>query len=148
MLSAICMLMLAGVACVPLRGEYPSRAMPRQGSSMRAASERGAVLSVVDAAVAKDVGQPVRLDVESVSIRPPFAAVVAVPLSESGQPIGYSATQSSAVATGTGAFDGQVAALLKYADGEWEILEYERGATDFPGSEWAGVHGAPPDIFE
>lgn len=136
-------LMLSG--CGPQRVEYPAGSQP--GSSASAASERTAVLDQVEAAVRDDIGQATTLEVRSVSIRPPFAAVVAVPRAESGDAIDFTAIPKYASAVNAGAFDDQVLALLKETAGGWEILEYELGSTDFPGRDWAKAHGAPEDMF-
>ena len=38
-------------------------------------------------------------------------------------------------------FDDHILALMKFEHGKWHIVEYEIGATDFPGQEWLEKHG-------
>jgi len=112
-----------------------------------ASSERAAVLEAVDAVVTSETGQPVSLVPQAVSIRLPFAAVTAAPLTESGDQIDFSAIPRYSAAVEAGAFDEQVLALLERTEAGWQVLEFEVGSTDFPGQEWARAHGAPEDIF-
>jgi len=145
-LIVIVVLAVSAAGCASrASSEYAPGSQP--GKSSTAAAERAAVLDTVDAAVTDDVGQPVSLVPQSVSIRLPFAAVAAAPLADDGSQIDFSASPKYSAAVNAGAFDAQVLALLKHTDTGWTVLEYELGATDFPGQEWARAHGAPEDIF-
>jgi hypothetical protein len=146
LLIAVSAALLALVGCTANPGvEYAPGSQPGPSST---ASERGVILEAVDAAVAADLGQPVTLEVHRLSIRPPFAAVSATPRAESGATIDFSKIPKYAPAVEAGAFDPQLLALLKKSNSGWVLLEYEIGATDFPGLDWAKAHGAPADIFD
>jgi len=138
-------LCLVGCASRSLAPEYSPGSAP--GKYPPTALERAAVLDALDALVEADLGRQVTLEVNSLSIDTPFAAVTATPFTPAGARIDFSGIPAYSAAVETGAFDDQVIALLEKSGGKWQVLEHEIGSTDFPGQEWARIHGAPEDIF-
>jgi len=107
-----------------------------------------AVIDVLTPVVSTEVGQPVRLQPNTVSVRDEWAYVDAQVANPDGSEIDWSTTNlASRYENGVMDTGGGVHALLKNENGTWVVLEHVIAPTDVAWIDWAARHGAPPDIL-
>lgn len=107
-----------------------------------------ALLDVLTPVVAAEVGQPVSLRTETVTVRDEWAYVDAAVLKADGSAIDWTATYlASRYENGAMDEGGGVHALLKNENGTWTLLEHVIAPTDVAWIDWAARHGVPPDIL-
>ena len=63
-----------------------------------------------------------------------------------GGPVDYRGTKYGD-AIDAGAFDDGIAALLRYNNGKWVVVDYSIGHTDVVWDPWADEYGAPRALF-
>jgi len=146
---AFALLLLASPGCSRLeQAPAPSTSYDRLPASIRSdTADTDLVLSAINSYVEDDLGQPVAIVGESTVLDGEFASVQGRPVRPDGGQIDFAATAKYARAHESEAFDPVMIALLKRTAGEWRVIEYELGATDFAGNEWIRKHSAPEDIF-
>ncbi len=114
---------------------------PPRGSPLRAA-----ILDGLRPMVEAEVGKPVEFVVRQMRVVGEWAFVLVTPQRPGGGPIPYLYTRYQA-AVDAGAFDDQVAALLRETPSGWLVYEYNLGATDVPWVDWGGFYPVPPEVF-
>jgi hypothetical protein len=114
---------------------------PPRGSPLRAA-----ILDGLRPMVEAEVGKPVEFVVGQMRVVGEWAFVLVTPQRPGGEPIPYLYTRYQA-AVDAGAFDDQVAALLRETPSGWLVYEYNLGATDVPWVDWGGFYPVPPEVF-
>jgi hypothetical protein len=114
---------------------------PPRGSPLRAA-----ILDGLRPMVEAEVGKPVEFVVRQMRVVGEWAFVLVTPQRPGGGPIPYVYTRYQA-AVDEGAFDDQVAALLRETPSGWLVYEYNLGATDVPWVDWGGFYPVPPEVF-
>ena len=121
----------------------------RLPSSIRAdTAETDLVSSVMQSHVEDDLGQAIVLVDAAIVLDGDYASVRGRPMTAVGDEIDFARIPKYADAKKHEAFDPTAVALLKRTDGDWQVLEYELGATDFAGDEWIRRNAAPNDIFD
>jgi hypothetical protein len=107
-----------------------------------------ALLDILTPIVTAEVGKPVSLRTDTVTVRDEWAYVDATILNADGSAIDWTTTNlASRYENGAMDTGGGLHALLKNENGVWNVLEHVIAPTDVAWIEWAGRHGVPPDIL-
>lgn len=109
-------------------------------------AEGKAIVAAVVERIDTDLGFPTTVRIDQMSVQDGFALISGTPRTAAGEPIDYKKT-AYAEAVKQGAFDDGVLALLAYENGAWTVLEFELGATDFPGEYWIEKRQAPTGLL-
>jgi hypothetical protein len=98
--------------------------------------ERKKILDALRQDVEKELQQEVKFVVTKMHRYGNWATVLAKPIQKDDLPVNYNNTKyQERIDDGT--FDEHVLALLQLNKGNWKVVEYEIGATDFPGQYWS-----------
>ncbi|MEQ1618998.1 MAG: hypothetical protein ABL883_11735 [Terricaulis sp.] len=112
------------------------------------ADQSAAILSVLNPAVAAEIGGPVRLEIKQVNILNEWAWVAVQTLQPDGSAITWTTTalasryENGAMDEGGGAY-----ALLKQENGAWRIVTQVIAPTDMAWASWPADYGAPAEIM-
>jgi hypothetical protein len=108
-------------------------------------SPTDAALRVLRDTVAREVGQPVTLDIDTERSDGRWTFVTGVARTLERRPIDYSRTKF-ADAVKEGMFDDGLCALLERTGATWKIVALEIGATDVPFVDWPERFGVPREL--
>lgn len=108
--------------------------------------ERKAIIDTLRAPVEKELKQKVVFRIRRLKVQNGWAFVQGVPQQPGGKPVNYRITQHQ-TAIEAGAFDDGILALLRKEKGEWRVVVYDIGSTDYPAEYWQLKYKAPPGIF-
>lgn len=111
-----------------------------------APAERAAILDAARAPVVARLGRPVLFKVDRLTRDGDWAFLLADLQDRQGRPIDYAGTPL-ADAAANGMVSKRCAALLRRAEGGWEVVESRIGPTDVAWEGWASEHRAPPSLF-
>jgi hypothetical protein len=104
-------------------------------------------VQVVQAAVERELGVAVMLDVHDQRTDGEWFFLTATPLTPDGNRIDYATTRLADRAMG-GEFDDWLCALLRASDQRaWDLVELEIGATDVPFVDWPDRHGVSRELI-
>lgn len=130
---AAAILMFTGLATA--QGVYT----PEKGSP-----ERTAILGALRVPVERSLKQKVVFVTDTFNVKGNWAFIAGRPQQPDGNSPDYSATP---YADQGDAFDNNIFALLKKANGKWRVVKYAIGCTDVCYMEWDKTYKAPRDIF-
>jgi hypothetical protein len=134
--------LIAAAILPPTTGTAGAQATtPPRGSPLRAA-----ILDGLRPMVEAEVGRPVEFIVLDLRVIGEWAFAYVTPQRPGGGAIPYVYTRYQA-AVDAGAFDDQVAALLRETPAGWLVYEYSLGATDVPWVEWRDYYPVPWEVF-
>ncbi|MBX3428751.1 MAG: hypothetical protein KF779_04110 [Hyphomonadaceae bacterium] len=145
--ALIAALLYAG-ACSPPAAttEAPAAVEPPPTPSPDATTQT--LLNILTPLTSAEVGKPVSLRPNTVTVRDEWAYVDAAVLNADGSAIDWSTTNlASAYENGAMDSGGGLHALLKNEAGTWVVLEHAIAPTDVAWIDWASHHGVPPDIL-
>lgn len=108
--------------------------------------ERAALLDAARGPAQADLGKPVRFLVKRLERRGEWAFLLADMQNLHGRPIDFAGTRL-ADAEREGAVSRAYAALLRWSDGRWTVVDHATGPTDVAWEDWAREHGAPAELF-
>jgi hypothetical protein len=96
--------------------------------------------------VEKELKQKVVFRIRRLNVQNGWAFLDGVPQQPGGKPVNYTVTRHQ-TAIEAGAFDDGILALLRTGKGEWRLVVYAIGSTDYPAEYWQQKYKAPPGIF-
>jgi hypothetical protein len=127
-------------ACASARAQE-SPQTPKPNSS-----ERKAIIDTLRAPVEKELKQKVVFRIQRLKVQNGWAFLQGVPQQPGGKPVNYTIAQHR-TAFEAGAFEGAILALLRKEKGEWRVVVYDIGSTDYPVPHWQQKYKASPGIF-
>lgn len=144
-MRALLVAVALSVAACSQPAEPPVPAAP-EAPSADAATE--ALLIVLTPVVSAEIGQPIRFDPTSVSVRDQWAYVVGDPRQTDGAALDWSTT-ALASRYEHGAMDesGATHVLLKQEAGVWRVVTYVIAPTDVAWLSWPQDYGVPPGVL-
>lgn len=120
----------------------PAGVAPGDSGAASDAVTAGDPIEVLRAAVARELGQPVALEVDKRREDERWVFVTAAARTADGKPIDYMRTRF-ADAVKEGVFDDWLCALLERDGARWKVVALEIGATDVPYVDWPERFGVP-----
>ncbi len=108
--------------------------------------ERRAIMNSLRVPVEKELKQKVVFRIRRLNVQNGWAFLDGVPQQPGGKPVNYTVTRHQ-TAIEAGAFDDGILALLRTEKGEWRVVVYAIGSTDYPAEYWQQKYKAPPGIF-
>lgn len=116
-----------------------------QKATAPSSADRKLILEAIRPKAEKAIGMKIKFSVRTLRMVKNFAYIYAQPMKADGSEIDWSETKF-AQDYADGVFDAGVMALLKKSGKVWKVLEWDLGATDFPGEEWCKKHHAPLSV--
>ena len=108
--------------------------------------ERKAIMNTLRVPVEKELKQNVVFSILQLKVQNGWAFLRSVPQQPEGKPVNYRNTRHQ-VAIENGMFDDVILALLRKKKGEWRVVVYDIGSTDYAAADWQEKYKAPPGIF-
>jgi hypothetical protein len=108
--------------------------------------ERKAITNPLRVPAEKELKQKVVFRIRHLKVQNGWAFLEGVPQQPGGKPVNYAITSHRTAFEG-GAFDDGILALLRKEKGEWRVVVYDIGSTDYPAWDWQQKYKAPPGIF-
>jgi hypothetical protein len=109
-------------------------------------SERKAIIDSLRVPVEKQLKQKVVFRIRHLRVQNGWAFLEAVPQQPDGKPVDYTITPHR-TAFEAGAFEDAILGLLRKEKGEWRVVVYDIGSTDYPVPQWQQTYKAPQGIF-
>jgi hypothetical protein len=113
----------------------PAGVAPGDSGAASDSALAGDAMSALREAVAREVGQPVVLEIDKRREDERWVFVTAVARTADGKPIDYTRTRF-ADAVKEGIFDDWLCALLERQGARWKVVALDIGATDVPYVDW------------
>ena len=158
LIAAACLLVAACNEPAPAPAAAPEVAVPVEPTPAPAPTPavltdlaatdpaRASIVAALDAAVARSLGVPSRVNVEIARVEGDWAYVSGPAVTPDGADLDLSKTNMARAAE-EGMMDGTtVVALLKRTDGVWAIAEMAVGPTDVPAVAWPRQYGVTPAL--
>lgn len=108
--------------------------------------ERSAILDAARVPVASRLGKPIRFKVTHLEKLGEWAFLIAEMQDRGGAPLSYAGTRYADDAA-HGVKSRDYVALLKAANGRWQVVEQAIGPTDVIWADWGAKHRVPAAIF-
>lgn len=135
---------LSVAACSP-PAEAPAPAAP-EAPSPDAATE--ALLAALIPVVSAEIGQPIRFEPATVTVRGEWAYVTGQPRRPDGAAIDWATTAlASRYENGVMDTGGATHVLLRQEAGAWRVVTHVIAPTDVAWLSWPAEHGVPPEVL-
>lgn len=115
------------------------------GAATDATAPHADAMEALRAAVARELGQPVTLEVDKRHEDARWTFVTAVARTMDRKPVDYTRTKFADAVKG-GIFDDWLCALLEREGAGWKVVALEIGATDVPYVDWPERFGVPREL--
>jgi hypothetical protein len=109
--------------------------------------ERKAIMNALRVLVEQELKQKVVFRIRHLKVQNGWAFLSGIPQQPGGKPVNYRNTRHQA-AIELGMFDDGILALLRKQKGEWRVVVYDIGSTDYPAANWHRKYEAPPGLFQ
>lgn len=129
--------------CLSISPDSNAQPVFRKTDSIVSKQDRADILNLLRQLVKKEIGLEAKFVVQSLQRGNNWVLIQVHPVQPDGSDINYRKTKyytDNKEQIDNGFFDDHVLALLQLKNGAWKIVEYEIGATDYPGQYWLEQH--------